>query len=74
MPKNLVVFALNLLFNIWIQSQKLVNKNLRILSLNRLLGSFGANVEMITSIRVELLPGFKFTGKTVKITQFTGKW
>jgi hypothetical protein len=25
------------------------------------------------SSRVELLPGFKFTGKTVKIMEFTGK-
>jgi hypothetical protein len=25
------------------------------------------------SSRVELLPGFKFTGKMVKIMQFTGK-
>jgi hypothetical protein len=26
-----------------------------------------------SSIRVELLPGFKFTGKMVKIMEFTGK-
>ncbi len=25
-------------------------------------------------IRVELLPAFKFTGKLVKIKEFTGKW
>ena len=24
--------------------------------------------------RVELLPAFKFTGKLVKIKEFTGKW
>ena len=24
--------------------------------------------------RVELLPAFKFTGKMVKIMEFTGKW
>ena len=30
-------------------------------------------VVIIMLIRVELLPGFKFTGKMVKIMEFTGK-
>ena len=30
------------------------------------------NVRSVSS-RVELLPGFKFTGKMVKIMEFTGK-
>ena len=30
------------------------------------------NIRVTT--RVELLPAFKFTGKLVKIKEFTGKW
>jgi hypothetical protein len=35
-------------------------------------GSLVQKHEQVT-IRVELLPGFKFTGKMVKIMEFTGK-
>ncbi len=30
--------------------------------------------EGVVATRVELLPAFKFTGKMVKIKDFTGKW
>jgi hypothetical protein len=30
-------------------------------------------IRLQVRIRVELLPGFKFTGKMVKIIEFTGK-
>ena len=33
---------------------------------------FDHNKQVTT--RVELLPAFKFTGKMVKIKEFTGKW
>jgi hypothetical protein len=57
----------------WLRSLKLILIQVVKLLLQFIGLSAARNREDLIHTRVELLPGFKFTGKMVKLMEFTGK-